>query len=165
MSRWFETYGFADVHTGLVIGAYPLDQHDVDVLAAEHIDRILNLVEDEEYAPGQRAVIETALAAAGIEESRQSLVDFGGLASVDIDEAVRSILEWLDAGHRVYLHCRAGWQRSAAIAAGVVAIREHVGIDAALERVQERKPDAVPLSHQREDLEWWWDEGGFELRG
>ena len=66
--------------------------------------------------------------------------------------------EWLHEGHRVYLHCRAGWQRSAAIAAGVVAIREGVGIDEALTMVQQRKPSADPLPHQVEDLEWWWQE-------
>jgi predicted protein tyrosine phosphatase len=75
------------------------------------------------------------------------------------------VVEWLDDGHRVYVHCRAGWQRSAAVAAGVVAIRERVGIEAALDRVQERKPTARPLPHQREDLVWWWEEGGGALAG
>ena len=63
---------------------------------------------------------------------------------------------WLDEGARTYLHCRAGWQRSAAVAAGVVAVRTGREIEAALDYVQRRKPSADPLPHQREDLRRWW---------
>src|SRR5207248_2493797 len=55
-----------------------------------------------------------------------------------------------------YLHCRAGWQRSAAVAAGVVALRDGLDIDEALDFVRRRKPSADPLPHQREDLRRWW---------
>ncbi len=68
---------------------------------------------------------------------------------------MQQVLSWLDAGVRSYVHCRAGWQRSAAVAAGVVALRQGLDIDAALELVQARKPSAEPLPHQREDLRRW----------
>ena len=66
---------------------------------------------------------------------------------------------------RTYLHCRAGWQRSAAVAAGIVAVREGMEIEDALAFVQLRKPSADPLPHQREDLRRWWEqrEGWEEL--
>lgn len=160
MSQWFQTYGFADVHPGLIIGAYPLDPRDVEMLAHLRVDRILNLVQDSEYQPGDREAVEAALEQAGIEERRLDLTDYGGLPSTEIEQAVALVLEWLDEGHRVYLHCRAGWQRSAAIAAAVVAIREGLDIEAALDLVQQRKPTAEPLPHQRDDLIWWWDERG-----
>ena len=51
VSNWFRTYGFADVDHGLLIGAYPLDADDVGMLEWVGIDRVLNLVEDEEYGP------------------------------------------------------------------------------------------------------------------
>jgi predicted protein tyrosine phosphatase len=158
MSRWFLSYGFADIADDLLIGAYPLDQDDVEMLERLGIDRIVNLVEDAEYAPGVREVVTDALQDAGIPERRLPLTDYAGLPSIEIEAAVRQVNEWLDEGHRVYLHCRAGWQRSAAVAAGVVAIREGVGIDEALAIVQQRKPTAEPLPHQRDDLEWWWRE-------
>jgi protein-tyrosine phosphatase len=158
VSLWFRSYGFADVHPDLLIGAYPLDDDDVAMIAHLGVDRILNLVQDTEYREGDRAAVEAALERAGIEERRLDLTDYGGLPSTEIEEAVTRVLEWLAAGHRVYLHCRAGWQRSAAIAAGVVAIREGLGIEEALEVVQARKPSADPLPHQREDLLWWWQE-------
>jgi predicted protein tyrosine phosphatase len=156
MSLWFRSYGFADVHPDFVIGAYPLDEEDVAMIAHLGVDRILNLVEDAEYRPGERDIVIAALAASGIEEQRLDMIDFGSLASESLEAAVSQVIEWLDEGHRVYLHCRAGWQRSAAIAAGVVAIREQRGIEEALDVVQARKPSADPLPHQREDLLTWW---------
>jgi atypical dual specificity phosphatase len=158
MSQWFLAYGFADIGDQLVIGAYPLDRDDVQMLERLRIDRIVNLVEDSEYEPGVRDAVVEALDAGGIAERQIPLTDYGGLPSIEIEIAVNQVNEWLDEGHRVYLHCRAGWQRSAAVAAGVVAIREGVEIDEALAIVQQRKPSAEPLPHQREDLEWWWNE-------
>jgi protein-tyrosine phosphatase len=158
MSEWFLAYGFADIGDELLIGAYPLDRNDVTMLGRLRIDRIVNLVEDSEYGPGVRDAVVEALEAAGIIERQLPLTDFAGLPSLEIETAVNQVNEWLDEGHRVYLHCRAGWQRSAAVAAGVVAIREGVEIDEALAIVQQRKPTAEPLPHQRDDLEWWWRE-------
>jgi protein-tyrosine phosphatase len=162
VSSWFRSYGFADVHDDLLIGAYPLDRDDVKMLQWIGVERILNLVEDSEYGPGERDAVHNALAVAGIEEYRQDLADYGGLPSTELEQAVQRVVGWLDEGKRVYLHCRAGWQRSAAVAAGVVAIREQLDIDEALEQVQLRKPNAEPLPHQREDLVYWWEERGWD---
>ena len=156
MSRWFLSYGFADVYDGLLIGAYPLDDGDVEMLERIGIERVLNLVQDSEYRPGDRARVEAALASAGIGEHRLDLVDYGGLPQEAVEVAVQEVNEWLDEGVRTYVHCRAGWQRSAAIAAGVVAVRERIDIDEALAYVRTRKPSADPLPHQREDLKRWW---------
>ncbi len=158
MSKWFRSYGFADVHDKLLVGAYPLDREDVSMLEWMKIERVLNLVEDTEYERGEREQVRDALYAAGIEEHRLSLTDYGRLPAPQLEQAVGEIMQWLDEGHRVYVHCRAGWQRSAAVAAGVVAVREGVSIDDALIRVRRRKPSAEPLPEQREDLLKWWAE-------
>lgn len=156
VSNWFRSYGFADVFDELLIGAYPLDVDDVRVLKTLGVRRILNLVEDGEYRSGERAAVEQALEKAGIEEYRLRLTDYGGLPPEALDEAVREVGLWLDAGERCYVHCRAGWQRSAAVAAAIVATHERVDIEDALEYVQSRKRSADPLPHQREDLRRWW---------
>jgi protein-tyrosine phosphatase len=157
VSSWFRTYGFADVYDQLLIGAYPLDPDDVAMLDWMGIERIFNLVEDGEYGEGEREQVAAALAEAGIEERRLPLTDYGGLPAEQLEAAVNEVNEWLDEGVRTYLHCRAGWQRSAAIAAGVVAVREGLEIDDALAYVQARKPSADPLPHQRDDLREWWE--------
>jgi protein-tyrosine phosphatase len=156
VSDWFRTYGFAQVHDGLVIGAYPLDEEDIRMLSAMSVVRVLNLVEDQEYAPGRRFLIEVALREAGIEEHRMQLTDFGRLPADQLESAVREVVGWLKQGGLNYVHCRAGWQRSAAVAAGAVAVYDGMGIDEALAQVQRRKPSADPLPHQVDDLRAWW---------
>ena len=157
MSNWFRTYGIADIADGLVIGAYPLDADDVGMLEWLGIDRILNLVEDEEYRAGERDIVRSALARAQIEEFRLGLTDYGGLPAAELEAAVQEVCQWLDEGKHSYVHCRAGWQRSAAVAAGIIAVRRDLSIDDAIAYVHERKPSADPLPHQREDLHTWWE--------
>jgi protein-tyrosine phosphatase len=157
VSRWFRSYGFAEVFDNLVLGAYPLDPGDVAALERLGVRRVLNLTEDAEYRPGDRRSVQRALERAGIEEHRLRLPDYGGLPPDSLEAAVGVVNRWLDEGACTYLHCRAGWQRSAAVAAGIVAVRAGMEIDAALALVEDRKPSADPLPHQREDLRRWWD--------
>ena len=157
MSTWFRTYGYGEVHPGLIVGAYPLDRGDVNQLGLMHVEQVLNLVEDSEYQPGDREEIEAAYASRGIEETRLNLVDFGHLPHDQLEAAVSTLVDWLQNGHRVYVHCRAGWQRSAAVASGAVAVIRGIPIEEALESVREQKPSADPLPHQREDLHAWWE--------
>jgi len=156
MSDWFERFGFAEVGDDLLIGAYPQDSADVAALRDAGVTRILNLVQDVEYDTGARDACAAALDGAGIEERRIELIDFGRLLPDQIELGVQTALSWLRQGECVYLHCRAGWQRSATVAAAIVALREGVEPPDALALVRERKPTANPLSHQREDLYRWW---------
>jgi protein-tyrosine phosphatase len=158
VSSWFRTYGFQDVQDGFLVGAYPLDDRDVGMLERAGVGRIVNLVDDSEYAPGEREAVERALAGVGIEERRWGMPDYGHIPREQLEGALADVASWLDEGRCVYLHCRAGWQRSAAVAAAVVAIREGVDIEEALLRVRQRKPSADPLAHQRDDLARWWSE-------
>lgn len=156
MSNWFEAYGFADVHDDLIVGAYPLDTDDVRTIERLGVRRILNLVEDREYGPGERGEVEQALAEAGIEETRLKLADYGHLSPEALEAAVSEVSGWLRDGQFAYLHCRAGWQRSAAVAAGVIAVTDGIEIEEALAQVRRRKPSANPLPHQHEELLAWW---------
>ncbi len=156
MSRWFRSYGFGEVGDRLLIGAYPLDTEDVTMLSRLHVSRVLNLVEDEEYPDGARQVAAAALEEAAIAEERLPMPDYGGLPASVIEHVVGTVSDWLDEDQCVYMHCRAGWQRSAALAAAVLATRGGLGVEEAMAHVRARKPSAEPLPHQREDLERWW---------
>lgn len=160
MSEWFSRFGFAEVADGLLSGAYPLDTQDIQRLADERVEIAYNLCEQDEYAPGQRDAVEDALAQAGIEERRLPMTDYGRLSPESLDRAVTEVLAELRRGRRVYLHCRAGWQRSAAVAAAVIARREGLGLDRALDVLRRRKPRSEPLPHQRTDLVAWWVTSG-----
>jgi protein tyrosine phosphatase (PTP) superfamily phosphohydrolase (DUF442 family) len=156
MSDWFERFGFGEVADGLMTGAYPVDSADVEALAAQGITCVLNLCSDVEYGPAGREQVNQALQAAGIEERRLETVDYADILPGHFESATDAVLGWLEAGERVYLHCRAGWQRSAAVAAAVIARREGTDIDEALRRIRERRPDAEPLPHQADGLRRWW---------
>lgn len=127
------------------------------MLAWMGVSRVLNLTQDSEYPQGQRERVRAALMAAGIQEDRVEMVDFGSLPPALIDRAVAIVEGWLEEGELVYIHCRAGWQRSPAIAAAVLAAREGVSPADALAAVRRAKPSAEPLRQQREDLQRWWD--------
>jgi atypical dual specificity phosphatase len=157
VSAWFRTYGFTDVYERLLVGAIPLDVADVRTVAALGVTRVLNLVEDGEYPNGARKQIEREFAAAGILEERRSSEDYGSLSAALLGDASELVNSWLDQGEVVYLHCRAGWQRSATVAGAVLATRLRIDPDEALRQIQERKPTAQPLPHQRDDLLAWWD--------
>ncbi len=156
MTEWFDSYGFAEVDRNLVVGAVPADHSDVGQLADIGVTRVLNLVEDGEYRPGQRADVELGYEVAEIQEVRFSTVDFGGLSGRLLERASDQVLVWLNQDQLVYLHCRAGWQRSATVAAAVVARRHEVDPETALAIIGRRKPTAYPLPHQRADLREWW---------
>lgn len=158
VSNWFEHFGFAEVGDNLVMGAYPQDADDVAELVAAGVTRVFNLVQDLEYDPGGRDACVTALAGAGIQERRVELVDYGSLTPAQIEASAQAVLAWLDEGERVYVHCRAGWQRSATVVAAIVALREGVAPPAALDILRGRKPTANPLPHQRADLYRWWEQ-------
>ncbi len=157
MSSWFQEYGYAAVCDNLIIGAMPGDKSDVQVLSLLGVTRVLNLVEDTEYLRGARRGVERALAKAGVEERRFPTPDYGGLAPDLIEQATAQVNRWLDGGETVYLHCRAGWQRSATVAAGAIALRDNRTVDSALQLVRTRRDTAEPLSHQGEDLQRWFD--------
>jgi protein-tyrosine phosphatase len=156
MSDWFVHYGYAEVADDLLIGAYPQDGDDVAALHAAGVTRVLNLVQDVEYDRGGRNACVAALAGAGIAEHRVQIVDYGNLPPGHIELAAGIGLDWLTEGERVYVHCRAGMQRSATVAAAIVMLRDGLDAPAALEHIRARKPSARPLSHQRQDLLRWW---------
>jgi protein-tyrosine phosphatase len=159
MSGWFEHFGFAEVGEDLLMGAYPQDADDVAALSEAGVTAVFNLVQDVEYErSGGRDACATALGRAGIHEERIELRDYGNLAPGQLELAAKTVLAWLRDGERVYVHCRAGMQRSAIVAAAIVALHEGLEPLDALDRVRERNPRADPLSHQREDLLRWWDE-------
>ena len=117
---------------------------------------MFNLVQDIEYEGDGREACTVALADAGILEERVEVVDYGNLLPGHIERAAKTVRAWLADGECVYVHCRAGMQRSATVAAAIVALEEDVEPAEALRRVSERNPRANPLEHQRQDLLRWW---------
>jgi protein-tyrosine phosphatase len=156
VSEWFERYGRAEVAEGLVSGAYPCDADDVSALAADGVTCVMNLCEDDEYEDGDRDAVVAAYASRSIAEERVGVVDYGNLMPGAIEVAAEQVAAWLNEGEHVYVHCRAGWQRSAVVAAAALAVRDGIDPEEALAAIKRRKPSSEPLPHQLQDLRRWW---------
>ena len=131
MSWWFDEYGWGPVAADLATGAYPQDAGDVAVLREAGVTTVLNLCDDVEYAPGARAEVERAYAAAGIVEHRLVSEDYGNLAPEVLEEGAR-------------------------VAGAALVVRDGLDPLAALAVIAERRPQARPLGHQVSDLRRWW---------
>jgi len=84
------------------------------------------------------------------------VVDYGNLMPGAIEVAAEQVAAWLNEGEHVYVHCRAGWQRSAVVAAAALAVRDGIDPEEALAAIKRRKPSSEPLPHQLQDLRRWW---------
>ena len=77
-----------------------------------------------------------------------------GMDVSEITEEARWVIERLQAGQRVLVHCAAGMNRSAAICCAVLILLEGLSAEAALERVREHHPWARPDSHHWLVVRW-----------
>jgi len=77
-----------------------------------------------------------------------------GMDVGEITEEARWVIQRLQAGQRVLVHCAAGMNRSAAICCAVLILLEGLSAEAALERVREHHPWARPDSHHWLVLRW-----------
>lgn len=160
---------FGEIAPRLWQGPMPLGERDVALLQQAGITRVLNLCEDAEYEPGERELLERAYDQAGITEARLPSLDHGNLLPGLVERAVRDVNGWREAGESVLVHCFAGQERSAAVAAAVVADETGDGPAAALRQVRKARRVARPLGHQVADLDRWWaararrDEAAAEL--
>ena len=152
MSGWFEHFGFGQVGDELLIGAYPQDADDVAALVEAGVTRVFNLVQDVEYeGDGREPRAPRRWRTPGSSRSASRSSTTATCCRATSSARCSTVRPWLADGECVYVHCRAGMQRSATVAAAVVALEEGVEPAEALRRVSERNPRANPLEHQRQD--------------
>ena len=95
------------VDDSVLLGALPLRRH-VPELQAAGISAVINTCRE------WRGPVE-AYRAAGIEELRLPITDFTPPSLEEVRAGVAFIQRHLSAGHKVYVHCKAGRGRSATI--------------------------------------------------
>jgi len=80
-----------------------------------------------------------------------------GSAGMNVGEITQEalwVIERLQAGQRILVHCAAGMNRSATICCAVIILLEHVSAETALARVREHHPWARPDSNHWLALRW-----------
>jgi hypothetical protein len=77
-----------------------------------------------------------------------------GMPAAEIAAEARWVIDHLQAGRRVLVHCSAGMNRSATVCCGVLILLEGLTAEAALARVREHHPWARPDSYHWLALRW-----------
>jgi len=133
---------FNRISDRIFVGTCPASAVDVRRLAQAGIDAVVNLQTDQDFiALGiDWPALEHAYFEQGIEVYRYPMIDFD---EADIESRLRAaaavVNDALDAGHRIYLHCTAGQERSPTTAAAWLTLFGDRSPDDALQQVKQAR--------------------------
>ena len=142
----------------VLAGRNCLSALDVNRLVTEYgITHVLDLREPQEWcAPkaGQDALDE--IERGDVSRRHIPITDFGAPSMEALDQAVAFIDEALSqAGARVFVHCRAGLERTAAVLIAWYATAHGVDYDAAFQQLRRGRPVLRPLREQEQVVRRW----------
>lgn len=143
-------FEFSDLGDGLFAGRNPLTARDIETLKALGITHLLDLREAGEWA-APRFGLDAVEAANRLELTRLHLpvVDMGAPTQATLNSALSFVDEALQQpGAKVYIHCRAGMERTAAILIAHHARKHSVDYEAALQSLRQKRPILQPLPSQ-----------------
>ena len=144
---------YTRLHDGLLAGRMPVSERHIDALKAEGVTAVINLCEDREYWDGERAVVAGACERAGITEHRLPVIDGATVPAAVLEEAVEVAGEGV-----VYVHCRGGRERSAAVAIALLAASDGSSVEDAHARAVSIRPGFKPLPWQVDGVRSWLHE-------
>lgn len=117
---------------------------------------VLDLREDWEWEPPRFGLEALAGLQDGVIRRHIPVVDMGAPTPAQLDEAVAFLEETLQKpGTLVYVHCRAGAERTGAVLVAFHAWRHRLGYDAALRELRSRRPLLNPLPVQEAAVRRW----------
>lgn len=151
-------FAWEPVTSRLLVGRNPLSALDVQELAAAGVTHVVDLREPSEWSGpnrlGEDAV--RAIAEAGLERVQYSTPD----RDAPPPERVGTVVDWIDRalerpGSRVYVHCRAGVERTGTVILAWYAWREDLDLEPARAELARRAPRLGPLRHQVDAVASW----------
>jgi rhodanese-related sulfurtransferase len=151
------SFSWDEVAPGVHAGRAPIFRRDVWRLRARGITHILDLRETLEWdEPGRRGGSAIAeIDVVGLNRLQVAIRDMGTPSAAHLDESVAYLDAALHLGGQVYVHCRAGVQRTAAIAASWYARQQRCSVNEAIEQLRVRRPDFEPLVYQLRAAQSW----------
>lgn len=153
-----------EIDENLVLGAIPLIEHKAH-LTSLRITAVFSILDIHEYSTKFVKILFAT------ENLITSTPDFQAVDPEDIQEAVNQLVTWIKAGHKVYVHSKAGRGRSASI---VVAYCMRYGIpenrtpslEQAIAYVKGKRPQISLNPRQQEAIiEWFRRFNGAESDG
>lgn len=141
-------------------GRNPLTAIDIDNLQGAGVTHILDLREDHEWAPpryGLQALHE--IEQAGLTRLHLPITDMGAPRPADLQAAVEFIDRVLNESKTgLYIHCRAGMERTGAILIAWWARNYKTTYEVALATLREGRPILKPLPSQEAAVRRWLEE-------
>jgi uncharacterized protein (TIGR01244 family) len=141
---------YSRINDRLLAGPMPHSAEHVQALRDEGVVVVVNLCEEREYWDGEREVVTAAYEAAGIRELHLPVKDGSTVPHAVLDAAVDGMAHGV-----VYVHCRGGRERSATVAAALLAASEGLPVDDALAAARAGRPVFSPLPWQLAGLRSW----------
>jgi protein-tyrosine phosphatase len=137
--------GLSTILPALLVGEYP-NPGDVAWLRETHgVTAVVNLQDDADLASKnlRLAAIETACRQAGVGFHRVPVTDGDvEMLVARLPGLVALVGGLVDAGHRVYLHCNAGFNRAPTVAIAYLHLRLGLPLEAAHTTVTRSRPCA-----------------------
>ncbi|MCW3097071.1 MAG: ADP-ribosyl-(dinitrogen reductase) hydrolase [Chthonomonadaceae bacterium] len=148
---------FNRVTDRILAGRNPLTGRDIELLSGMGITHVLDLREPKEWSSpnfGTEALAE--IERLGLQRRNVPIRDTKEPIGEDLDSACRFLEETLtNENYRVYVHCRAGMERTAAILIAYYARHNSVLYEEALARLREGRPILMPLPDQERAVREW----------
>jgi ADP-ribosyl-[dinitrogen reductase] hydrolase len=141
----------------ILAGRNPLTGRDMELLCGMGITHVLDLRESREWA-GPKFGIEALdeVERLGLQRLHVPVCDTKPPTSEDLDHAYRFLEATLTKENaRVYVHCRAGMERTAAILVAYYARHNGVSYEEALAFVKRGRPVLGPLPDQEKVVRRW----------
>ena len=139
-------FEFSRVSHRILAGRNPLTAVDVETLLAQGVTHFLDLRESREWQPprhGYEAVAE--IERRGLTRLHLPVVDSGVPTATDLDRAIWFLDEALaNPQAQVYIHCRAGIERTSAVLTAYHARRLRMTYDEALAQLRRQRPTLRP---------------------
>jgi protein-tyrosine phosphatase len=141
----------------IAAGRNPLSAVDVAELAAAGITHMVDLREEKEWRevlPGLQAV--EFCSECGLRRFHWALTNVHAPRAEDFETTCSWIREALeDPNAKVYIHCRAGMERTGTIATAFFASRSGLSYESALDELRIKRPIFQPLPHQQRAVCKW----------
>lgn len=138
----------------LLAGRNPLTERDVEWLEDMGVTHDLDLREESEWLPPRFGL--AAVQRLGAHRQWLPVQDMGAPTPATLDQACRYLDEVLALpGSVVYVHCRAGRERTAAVLVAYFAKLYRMGYDETLTMLRKRRPSLKPLENQEQAVRDW----------
>ena len=141
----------------IMAGRNPLSARDVAWMASQGITHILDLREAREWKPPKFGYLAVeAVQKLGLQRLHLEVWDMHAPKPQTFDAACRFIEEaLLQPEAKVYVHCRAGMERTAAVLIAYYAKAQGVSYEEALHKLKKGRPILAPLPIQEQAARRW----------